>query len=432
MNQQLKTFKIERLDPVSPTFCAAKWMTTDIYLHTGRTSSCHYPNPGPIDLQELEANSLAAHNTKQKILQRQQMLEGKKPPECSNCWNIENASEDAISDRVYYSRNYQHKDFTKFNLSDKVVPEFVTVMIDNYCNFSCSYCDPTQSTTWATDLKINGPYHTTTDLKRTYQRLGTKDRLNEYQQEVLFGHVVDLITKNLDTVKLLNLLGGEPTINPKFWKLLDRLADHDTSSLNLQITTNFSNWAMIEKFLSRRQYFKKIKLCVSIDGVGSKAEFIRHGLNWKEFNHNVNHLLSEYSDIDISFLGTINILALDGLVEYCNWYLEIANQWPNRIDSKISVIRWPNFQAISVLPLYLKQHYQQQLQAWLTKYQDTPGCEMMVINLNQIVSLLSSTECMDLEQIDFKKFVIEYSKRRELNVKSTFSDELSNWIYQKD
>lgn len=432
MNQQLKTFKIERLDPISPTFCAAKWLSTDIYLHTGLTSSCHYPVPGQIDLSELESNSLAVHNTKQKILQRQQMLLGEQPAGCSNCWNIESADNKVISDRVYYSEYYKHKDFTKFDLSDKVVPEFVTIMLDNYCNFVCSYCDSTQSTSWATDLKINGPYKTFTDPKKTYLRLGSKDRLSEQQQNLLFDHVMEMITKNLDTIKTLNLLGGEPTINPKFWKLMDLLENHDTSNLNLQIVTNFSNWPMIEKFLSYRSRFKKIKLSISIDGIDKKAEFIRYGLKWQEFNNNVQRVLTDYPDVNLDFLGTLNILALDGLIDYCNWYLKIDQLWPYRLSSKVSVLRWPNFQSINVLPDHLKTYYKQQLQSWVQQYGDQLTGKLLAVNLDQIIALLESTDATHLEQTDFKNFVLEYSKRHKLNVKSTFSNELSCWIYTKE
>lgn len=432
MNQQLKTFRIERLDSISPTFCAAKWMSSDIYLHTGLTSSCHYPVPGSIDLLEIESNPLAVHNTRQKILQRQQMLQGVQPAECSNCWNIENTNNDAISDRIYYSQRHKHKDFTKFDLSDTVVPELITIMIDNYCNFVCSYCDPTQSTSWATDLKINGPYKTFTDPKKTYQRLGSKDRLNEQQQNLLFDRVVEMITKNLDTIKTLNVLGGEPTINPKFWKLMDLLEGYDTSSLNLQIVTNFSNRAMIEKFLSYRSRFKKIKLSISVDGTDKKSEFIRYGLDWQEFNTNVRHVLTKYPEVNLDFLGTLNILSLDGLIDYCNWYLEIKRCWPNRLSSKVSVVRWPNFQAISVLPDHLKKYYMQQLQSWVQQHRKDLDSELLAINIDQIVSLLGSPGTSHLEQIDFKNFVLEYSKRHKLDVKSTFSNELSRWIYTKD
>jgi hypothetical protein len=112
--------------------------------------------------------------------------------------------------------------------------------------------------------------------------------------------------------------------------------------------------------------------------------------------------------------------------------LEIKRRWPNRLSSKVSVVRWPNFQAISVLPEHLKKYYMQQLQSWVQQHRKNLDSELLAINIDQIVSLLGSPSTSHLEQIDFKNFVLEYSKRHKLDVKSTFSNELSRWIYTKD
>lgn len=430
MNQRFKSFKIERLDPISPTFCAAKWLTADVYLHTGVTSSCHFPEPGPIDLAAAIADPLAVCNTEQKIQQRQQMLAGEQPPACSNCWNIEHADSSAISDRVYYSQAFEHRDFFELGLSP-VVPESITLMLDNYCNFVCSYCDPTQSTSWASDLKTHGPFQILTDPKRTYQRLGTRDRLSDSDQQRLFDITVDFLTSNLDKIRTLSMLGGEPTINPRFWTLLDRLIEHDTKDLTLEVITNFSNRKAIQKLLDVRDRFKELRLVISIDGTARKAQFIRAGLNWDDFDLDVNNVLAAYPDVKINFSGTLNILALDGLIENCNWYKDLRQRWPDRSRLKIHILRWPSFQAINVLPTELKQHYREQITDWLKNNKDFTDT-VLVTNLEQIKAVLGVDTDKKLEQTDFKTFVLEYSKRQRLDVKSTFSPELINWILTKE
>ena len=98
-----KKFKIERLDPVSPTFCAAKWLSADFWLESGTTSSCHLPPPHKIDLNSVANNIHTINNTKEKINQRSQMLEGKKPEGCSNCWQVEEKNSEAITERIVTS-----------------------------------------------------------------------------------------------------------------------------------------------------------------------------------------------------------------------------------------------------------------------------------------------------------------------------------------
>ena len=49
----------------------------------------------------VKKNPAALHNTAEKLEQRQQMLNGRKPDGCSYCWNIEDTGE--MSDRHYRS-----------------------------------------------------------------------------------------------------------------------------------------------------------------------------------------------------------------------------------------------------------------------------------------------------------------------------------------
>lgn len=433
MSNKLKTFKLEVLDSISPTFCAAKWLESDIYLHTGVTSSCHLPRPHQINLQEAEDDPLAIHNTDQKIKERQQMLQGQRPAGCNNCWNIEDSGTD-VSNRVAYSYKWKDFDFSKLDLSKNIVPPKITIMVDNYCNFDCVYCDPTQSTTWATDLKTHGVYAVSSDPKKTYLRLGTKDRLTEDNSQKLTQQTVKLITDNLTQIHSITLLGGEPTINPKFWTLIDTLAQYNTSHLTLEVITNFSNVNAIKKLYASRHYYKDLRILISIDGTGPKAEFIRHGLKWNDFANSLTTFLEENVEYKISLLGTINILSLDGLIELCNWIKELNHRYNNRIQYRFFMVRWPNFQALNILPDHLKEHYKTQIQKWLEVNGQDSSFEPTVENLEQLIGILNNKELSgtELEQKDFKYFVKEYSARRKMNVKFTFSNELTRWIYEDE
>src|ERR1700756_1556020 len=93
----------DKLNEISPSFCAAKWNQVTLHLQTGHNHSCHHPTTHKIPLDELEHNPSALHNTHYKKLQRKKMLEGVRPKECDYCWRIEDSGVDAISDRTYKS-----------------------------------------------------------------------------------------------------------------------------------------------------------------------------------------------------------------------------------------------------------------------------------------------------------------------------------------
>ena len=87
MDQKKNTFYVKdfdsskkQIDAVSPTFCAAKWLQVSLHLTNGKTHSCYHPPTHNIDVNQLELNPGALHNTEQKFQERKMMLEGFKTP----------------------------------------------------------------------------------------------------------------------------------------------------------------------------------------------------------------------------------------------------------------------------------------------------------------------------------------------------------------
>ena len=48
-----REFKARMIDPVSESFCGAKWYNATIWLGHGGTTSCHHPPAHQIDLEEI-------------------------------------------------------------------------------------------------------------------------------------------------------------------------------------------------------------------------------------------------------------------------------------------------------------------------------------------------------------------------------------------
>ena len=99
-------FKHQVLDPMSASFCAAKWYNATIWLGSGQTTSCHHPPAHTIDLEELKTNPKALHNTVKKKIDRLNMQLGNRPKGCEYCWKIEDIDRNNISDRIYKSKIY--------------------------------------------------------------------------------------------------------------------------------------------------------------------------------------------------------------------------------------------------------------------------------------------------------------------------------------
>ena len=141
-----------KLDGIGCGMCLAKWTQVTMHLQMGQTHSCHHPSTHKIPLSEIKRNPTALHNTRFKKKKRKEMLEGKRPAECDYCWNVEDNS-DRFSDRVFKSNeSWSLPHFDEIATSDwrtDYNPKYVEVAFSNRCNFKCSYCGPSFSSSWA-------------------------------------------------------------------------------------------------------------------------------------------------------------------------------------------------------------------------------------------------------------------------------------------
>ena len=154
-------FKQQVLDPVSSSFCAAKWYNATIWLGSGQTTSCHHPPAHLIDADKVRTNSRLLHNSDQKKADRRMMLAGERPAGCEYCWKIEDMHTDAVSDRVYKSKIYPIEalhEAVKTPIEHDVNLRTLEISFDRTCQFACSYCNPAFSSTWVNDIRKHGPY----------------------------------------------------------------------------------------------------------------------------------------------------------------------------------------------------------------------------------------------------------------------------------
>ena len=79
-------YKHRVIDIKSESFCGAKWYNATIWLGSGMTTSCHHPLPHKVNVEDVEANPKALHNTAKKKSERGMMQRGERPAGCEYCW----------------------------------------------------------------------------------------------------------------------------------------------------------------------------------------------------------------------------------------------------------------------------------------------------------------------------------------------------------
>ncbi len=366
-----KVFPI--MNDISPTFCLAKWHHTTIYLQTGETHSCYHPAPHKIPLDQIAVDPSALHNTKEKISQRAEMMQGEKPAGCQYCWNIESLGAEYISDR--HERNAsifteQRLEAIKSNPLAPVNPQYIEISFGNECNFKCGYCHPKHSSSYYKEIKDHGPY----SMVKNHRNDIDWFQIHEEENNPYVAAWWRWWPEVRKTLTILRITGGEPLLQQSTWRLLEDLEKNPLPNLELNINSNFGvKSILVERLVEKinnlvsNGHIKNFKIFTSIDTWGSAAEYIRTGLDLNLWENNLDLYLSK-TRLPVTFMITFNILSVTSfqtlLVKILDWrkkYNSANQDKPQRIRFDTPYLKEPLQYDMNILPKdeympYMKRH----------------------------------------------------------------------------
>jgi len=312
---------LEGLNSVSPSFCLAKWYNVSIHIPTGQTHSCYHPPSHHIPLEELQKSSDALHNTSYKKEQRQKMLQGEQPKECSFCWAIEDQGN--ISDRAYRSNDVYEPGLIEEALKEKdPVPRYLEVNFNQACNLKCSYCSPHLSTEWHKEVKKHGAYKLADKSHNDphwVDNLGIDNSPKSPYVEAFWDWFPDVYPK----LKTFRMTGGEPLMDKNTFRVFDYVKNNPSKKLHLSITSNCcppgDQWKRFKDDLTEiteKDAIDHFMLFFSLDSWGKQAEYIRHGLDFSVLYNNITQYLRDQKKHSLTFIITANLLSLPNWLEY--------------------------------------------------------------------------------------------------------------------
>lgn len=306
MTDFLKEYNLP--DPV----CMYKWSWSTIRLYLGTTNSCHRiksDNLTPETYQDF-------HNTPQKIADRKLMLDGKWPKTgCQYCEYLEKAG--ASSDRTELNKDrFLAPPELKNNPKEtRVTPRMVEVYFNNRCNLNCIYCSGEYSTVWEVEEKkfnLQDPEYFT--------------RLEESRKQypaMLEAHW-KWLEKNAHEIYFYGVLGGEPFFQDELEQNIEFFENHPCPNLGFYMFSNLKvDNSKMRSILDRivklieNKHIKNFRIVCSLDCWGPQQEYIRTGLNLKNWEQNFTTLLHDYSEIDLQIHSTLISLTMPTLHELC-------------------------------------------------------------------------------------------------------------------
>ena len=434
-------FKRQVLDPLSSSFCAAKWYNATIWLGSGMTTSCHHPPAHLVDIDKVTTNPRLLHNTDQKKDDRRKMLAGERPAGCEYCWKIEDMGVNAISDRVYKSKIYPIEALNEARntpYTEDVNLRTLEIAFDRTCQFACSYCNPAFSSTWVRDIRRNGPYtQLVSDGRNHFTHTHDAAQLYDYGQD---NPYIDAFFKWWEsdlhsTLQELRITGGEPLMSGHTWRLIDWFKENQgKSTTRLAINSNLGTDVDIDRLLASVEGLN-IDLYTSNESIGLHAEYIRDGLIWDDWANNVERLLGSGRFRGIHVMCTINALCLNSLDQFleciANWKIEYGR---DAVNFTLNILRFPSFQSPLVLPDEIKTQYRDRIGQFMVNHKGYGYLHEHEWNhLSRLVNYLDvvktpHSDAFEMPKLlnDFKSFYTQYDQRRQKDFRKTFPD-LTEW-----
>ena len=435
LNKTPEDFKKEFLDPVSDSYCLAKWYEATMWLYIGHTASCHHNPTHKIQLDPKAPGSL--HNTPEKIHERNKMRKGEKPEGCRYCWNAEDMG--VISDRVYKSKGYLDgqlpEDDTNLiatsRKTDHPIPQKLEIAFDRTCNLACSYCEPKFSTTWANDIKKHGSY-----------KLKTNDRFNKDWKEQLYKEednpyiqaFFDWWPTLQGHLKVIRFTGGEPLLHIKFWEFMDMIHEQKTYEGSLIVNSNMIHHkGQVERFIESSKflwegtgdnydmekglkrlkrgskYNRIVEIHTSAESNMDQAEFTRDGFVRGIWQDNIRKVL-ETSEISLTITTAINNMSVWSYIDYLKRINILRKDYGNhRIHINSNRVFHPQFHQVQLIPLHYREELADEIEELLpslTHLQDTNTKGIIKNHVN----FLRQSKWQDMmhQQIDVHKDMIKF------------------------
>lgn len=386
-----------------------------------------------IDADAVGARLEALHNTVKKQGARAEMLAGKRPKECAYCWTAEDRGR--VSDRIFkssepWSMPY-FKEVVDSQTGPAIRPRYLEVSFDSTCNFRCMYCSPAFSTSWMNEILQYGPYPTA----RKFNNLDEVRRrqiipLDETERAKYIAAFWRWWPELSEGLEEFRITGGEPFLAQETFAVLEWLIQNPRRQLGFAINSNMGIGdrkmkRALELIGQLKKQVRSFTMYTSIDTVGARAEYIRHGLEFERYFRNVEEYLSSMSwPVSLSYMITVNALSISRMTDLMALILDQRRRYPqHHIYFDTPYLQNPQFLSVEILtPDFVK--YIDHTLEFMRSHKEFTEVELIKVQRVRelIVKPRQSRLMRTLLRRDFDAYLTEYDRRRGTVFAATFPE----------
>ncbi|MBN2440168.1 MAG: twitch domain-containing radical SAM protein [Spirochaetales bacterium] len=343
------------------TLCPMPWVNLSIYADGSTRLCCFEDFKGPLNLAYninsgtrnyltlKETSLLSLINSDSYNTIRNNFLNGTIPPSCAECINEEHqgiTSRRLTSLQFYPLKEEKLREITDNNGRVKTTPLGLDIRFNTLCNHTCRMCGPHYSSKWADEyaqLKCALPF--VHDFPSFTSSVVEKP---SFRKQIL------QIAKELRSIYIT---GGEAMLNLKHWEFLQFLIDNNIAS-HICLGYNINMSYIPDNAPDFWSHFKYVSLGLSLDAVGKRCEYLRHGLKWADVIKNMKtlqnaHLKNMTLEIQPS-ITWMNVYYIDELYSFMSaWNLK---------KMFLNFVYTPSYLAPWILPETTKKNILRKLQ----------------------------------------------------------------------
>jgi len=190
--------------------------------------------------------------------------------------------------RSYFNQLFKHKVDEAYDSTDETgATTMPTVSFDyrfnNLCNFKCRMCGDMLSSSWEAESRKEKSWN---ENSQPWMASPLREQIKKFQDT----QVVEEFTSAVETktIKEIYWCGGEPLMWDIHWTAMQRIIELGfAKEVYVRYNTNLSRTSLKGiKLFDLLPQFQDWQVCSSLDGTGEVGEYIRDGLDYKQWLEN--------------------------------------------------------------------------------------------------------------------------------------------------
>ena len=280
------------------TLCLAPWTHTYLSPQTERRMCCASREPAQNFEQYIDTAAgsgsyipitLEQHwNGEHMKSVRRRMMAGEILPECEVC-NNKLLNTDVYRD--YFWHLFRHKyndlmastDETGYTTSKPVSWDY---RFSNLCNFKCRMCGDMLSSAWESEQR----QHELIDFsnpKNNWMKPKIREEIARFQDTQIEAEFAEAVEQH--RIEEVYWVGGEPLMYEQHWYYMSRIIELGNGPhVYARYNTNLSrvHYRGLDLYRDILDHLRDWQICASLDGTGATGEYIRTGLDYRQWRDN--------------------------------------------------------------------------------------------------------------------------------------------------